>query len=817
MAINLKINVDSKPVVQLGKQIDDINDKVNKTGDSGLDNFNQDVKSTNESLEKTVKTISSLEAELTKLNEELSNTEIGTKTFRDLEQQVIKTSGELKNLELVRESLDNEQFAGELKSVAGGLGDVAGGLALVGVSGESAEKVVQTFAQVEGITKLATGAIEAYSSGVKVLNALSTKSAALQTLFAVATGEATVAQAAGAVATGVASVAMTIFNAVLSVNPIFLLVTAIAAAVAAFAMFSGSTRDVTAENDKLNASFERQSEALDRLNDRVRREGENRLKLAQAAGASEEELLKIQLDNIDKEEKGRIKSKTVALREIEAKKKLYLAALEEEDQELAKKIKGEIAATRKKYKDLKDLDGQYLVDKRILTTQAETKRKEDAKKEAEKDAKEKAELRKQQQEAYNKRLEDQKRYNEERLAAARRIKDLELSLLPEGIEKERAIQNEASKRELEDLQKKYGDRSKLNKQLLDELTQQEALLREQNAKKLADIDKKYDQVNIDAAKKANDLKIQQENEYQATLEKIAEENYQATLTNQQREIQAVNDKYFALEVAAEDNAEELAIIEEAKNRELAAINKKYSDEEIAKRREELKTALEETASIFNEVGSNLGDPFLSALGNTFTQASQFIDVFNDETKNKLEKTVAGISAISSIASSFISAQQANIEKEREKGNISAEKAFEKSKKLQIAQATITGLQGAISAYSSLAGIPIVGPALGAAAAAAIAALTVSNISKIKSTKFDSESSSSVGGSTSPSSSTTGGGSQQAQPSFNLFGQGNNANTFGPGANNQNQQMQVQVQSQVSVSEINEVQNKVAVQEDRATL
>lgn len=815
MAINLKINVDSTPISQLKKQLEDVNSIVDNIGDEGLDNFNKDVKETNDNLGTTVKTIAKLEEELAKLNDELVNTEIGSKAFKDLEQQVIKTSGELKNLELARESLDNEQFAGELKSVAGGLGDVAGGLALVGVSGESAEKIVQTFAQVEGITKLATGAIEAYSSGVKVLNALSTKSAAIQTLFAVATGEATVAQAASAVATGVASAAMTVFNAIVNANPIFLLITAITAVVGAFAIFGGATRDVAAENDALNASFERQNEALERLNNRVRREAENRLKLAQAAGASEEELLKIQLDNIDKEEKGRVKSKIVALREITAKQKLYFAALEEEDEELAKKIKGEIAATRKKYKDLKDLDGQYITDKRILTTQAETKRKEDAKKEAEEDAKEKEELRKQQQEAYKKRLEDQKRYNEERLAAARRIKDLELSLLPEGIEKERAIQNEASKRELEDLQKKYGDRSKLNKQLLDELTQQEALLREQNAKKLADIDKKYNQVNIDADKKANDLKIQQENEYQATLEKIAEENYQATLTNQQREIQAVNDKYFALEVAAEDNAEELAIIEEAKNRELAAVNKKYSDEEIAKRREKLKKALEETASIFNEVGSNLGDPFLSALGNTFTQASKFIDVFNDDTKNKLEKTVAGISAISSIASSFISAQQQSIEEQREKGEISAEKAFEKSKKLQIAQAAISGLQGAVSAYSSLAGIPVVGPALGIVAAAAIAGFTAKNIAKIKSSSFQSASSDSA----TPSSSVGGsnvGGSQTAQPQVNLIGQANNANTFGATGSQPSTQA-ININSTVSVSEINAVQNKVAVQEQRSEL
>lgn len=52
----------------------------------------------------------------------------------------------------------------------------------------------------------------------------------------------------------------------------------------------------------------------------------------------------------------------------------------------------------------------------------------------------------------------------------------------------------------------------------------------------------------------------------------------------------------------------------------------------------------------------------------------------------------------------------------------------------IAQATIDTYKGAVSAYSSLAGIPIVGPALGAVAAGVVIASGLANIKKIASTK-----------------------------------------------------------------------------------
>lgn len=70
------------------------------------------------------------------------------------------------------------------------------------------------------------------------------------------------------------------------------------------------------------------------------------------------------------------------------------------------------------------------------------------------------------------------------------------------------------------------------------------------------------------------------------------------------------------------------------------------------------------------------------------------------------------------------------------GNLAAIMGKESAagKAMAVAQATIDTYKSAVSAYSSMSGIPVVGPALGAVAAAAAVAAGIANIKKITSTK-----------------------------------------------------------------------------------
>jgi len=77
----------------------------------------------------------------------------------------------------------------------------------------------------------------------------------------------------------------------------------------------------------------------------------------------------------------------------------------------------------------------------------------------------------------------------------------------------------------------------------------------------------------------------------------------------------------------------------------------------------------------------------------------------------------------SLASSTFSSLQGILGKESAAG-----------KAMAVAQATIDTYKSAVAAYSSMSGIPIVGPALGAVAAGAAVAAGIANVKKITATK-----------------------------------------------------------------------------------
>jgi hypothetical protein len=229
------------------------------------------------------------------------------------------------------------------------------------------------------------------------------------------------------------------------------------------------------------------------------------------------------------------------------------------------------------------------------------------------------------------------------------------------------------------------------------------------------IDKKYEDARLkiiaDANKKANDLRIQAENEYLANIEAIQEANYQAGLTEQQREIQAVNDKYFALEEAAKNNAAELAIIEEAKARELGVINDKYRKSEEDKEK-------------------------------------QIRD-------GKVKLAMDALSLVSNLTELFgkRSEKQAKI-------------AFNIDKAAKIASSTIATIEGTIEAWKTAQKSPItaINPAYPAIQASLTAAFGAAGIAKIAAARFGGG-----GGSSSVSPSTGAGVGGVMSPSFNVVG------------------------------------------------
>jgi hypothetical protein len=110
----------------------------------------------------------------------------------------------------------------------------------------------------------------------------------------------------------------------------------------------------------------------------------------------------------------------------------------------------------------------------------------------------------------------------------------------------------------------------------------------------------------------------------------------------------------------------------------------------------------------------------------------------EATDNYVATVQSSLDGISSILGNVASAWETSIQSQIDSGKISeeeGEKEFEKMKGIQSAITLINTFSSAISAFQSLASIPFVGPALGAAAAAAAIASGMMQVKAINATKI----------------------------------------------------------------------------------
>jgi hypothetical protein len=167
----------------------------------------------------------------------------------------------------------------------------------------------------------------------------------------------------------------------------------------------------------------------------------------------------------------------------------------------------------------------------------------------------------------------------------RQIQDEEIKAIEDLNQREQTQLIVSAQRRIEDLSLTAKDKKK-NAKLITEI--------QNNLNKDLDkLDEKFYEAQRKAQEDANNNKIRLQREFDNIIEALAEQNFQNTLTEEQREIQAVNDKYFELQTLAAGNAEQLAIIEQAKADKLGAIEKKANEKSIA----EAKAVAEQKAAI----------------------------------------------------------------------------------------------------------------------------------------------------------------------------------------------------------------------------
>jgi hypothetical protein len=190
---------------------------------------------------KSERTLGQLEDRAEALNEELRKVPLGSKAFKELKQELVGVNKEIKNTELAMESLDNEQVASELGSVAGAVG------AFVLLGGDEDSAIGETAKRIEtalGVTMAFKGTIEGVISFQKLWNNTLKQTSVVQ--GAIATGTKIYAAAQGVLnfVIGAGSTALKLFRLALISTGIGAIVVGIGSLIANFGKVKEVIMDV---------------------------------------------------------------------------------------------------------------------------------------------------------------------------------------------------------------------------------------------------------------------------------------------------------------------------------------------------------------------------------------------------------------------------------------------------------------------------------------------------------------------------------------------------------------------------------------------
>jgi len=285
--------------------------------------------------------------------------------------------------------------------------------------------------------------------------------------------------------------------------------------------------------------------------------------------------------------------------------------------------------------------------------------------------------------------------------------------------------------------------------------------------------------------KANGIAIQKKKDRIAEEKRLDEEEYnrkQAALKKSNDAEKAILDE---IDKAEEKNAADSMTKKEA---ELAAENKRFED-------------LKAQAIKFGKDTEALTIDHLNRV-NDINLNAQKIDY--DSKKQNADAKTAIDEAAKKAQEQFLSAGADSLSQAAELLGESTDAG----KAAAIAATTIDTYQSATASYNSLAGIPVVGPALGIAAAAIAVGAGLANVKKIIAVKTPNGG----GGGSVPTA-----GSQPLTPQVNLFGSNNNQNTTAAKTTEVNPSGEIVVKAYVSETEISNTQAFVSKANESAKL
>lgn len=573
-------------------------------------------------------------------------------------------------------------------------------MALDGMAMTTSQRLTGALGGAAGGFAAAQGAMSAFGGESEAVNQAILK---VQAAMALTQGIDSVKQAIPAFTALKTSVmgafqGMTTASKAFALTGIGLVITLIAGAVAAFSSFQKSTDQIIAENKKLTKSFDEANKAIEGQSNQLRAALGLQLEFASAAGASEKQLAKIRkegTDDIIANNEKQIKNtsnKIKTLESLEYQRTLnQQASSKDQFNELERNRQKEINIEKNKLNDLKVQNNRERNSIRLETLKIKTQELDEAKAKADEERQANAEAAKQ-------RASERAQQRKDELAKITEAQK-------EYDENEKTRYMTEQQKEIYEVQKKYNELLAIAAKYGKDNTQ--ILINQKNEEN--DINTKYEQERIQQQSERDAVVAEQlevNRQAQLDAQEAFDETYrQNTLTAQQLEIDAANEKYFELISVAEQYGYSTVELKLRQEDELANIDKKYKEEAAAREK-------------------------------------QLRDMRIDAVKG-------GIDAIGNLAGAFAG-----------KSEKSQRRAFNIQKAAGIASATIDTYKSAQAAFAS-AGNPI----LGAVFAAIAVAAGIANITKIAKTKF--EGGGGAGSVSSPS--TTAGAGSITTPEFNIVG------------------------------------------------
>jgi hypothetical protein len=658
---------------------------------------------------------------------ELAGLEAGTEDFQRLAGAVDDAKDRIEKLNLDIEQLGAAGKFGALADIGGKLAsgfEVAqGAMALFGSESKEVEKALQK-----------VQAAMAISQGLKDLSELGKSLTQVKTIATDLGGKGVTAIkslwtaiSSGQIITKAVTAAQWAWNAALSANPIFLVVTALAALAAGVAFLMSSEED---ENEVLEEGINKRTALIELLkeeNETANIVAQNKINLLKAQGASEKELFENE-QNLRKQRLEQEKQSAILLNQnLADEKRKTVNIIKDGDEEEIKSAMDKFNEIRKAQRS--STDNILKIQGEIAA--AEAQRDTDSRKRA---------------------IENGKKYADIQKDLNTRLEQLRI----ENMDNERAQAIAKENLDFKTVKKEYETKFAGSKQLKDLLYELENkhlnALSEINNKfniqdENKDKEKQQKKINLIIEGINNERKATENQRELTTQEQITFENrvYEATISNTRLtlaekeklqlehngKIKELNDKQNAENKAGIlRNIDEEILLQETRIKTLQR-NKQITDEQ------EREVARLQFEKIKQDTTKNYEE--LEAAREAYDAKVAEIDARDAERKRQaaeasLNITKGALQATADLVSAFAG-----------KSVEAQKKAFEFQKGVNIANAIIDTYQSAVAAYKGSIGVPIVGPVLAPIAAATAVAAGIANIRKIEQTTFDSKNAPSAGG------------------------------------------------------------------------